>query len=82
MDQRRQKLENRIAAFLRKYGRKAPKKGEPNDRRFDRKVQQMIRRMKPGELDELIRRADEVEEYVYEIRDGLIRSMEIRKRDR
>jgi hypothetical protein len=59
MAKRAKKLEERVAKFLRQYGRKAPKRGEPNDRRFDPKVQAMIRRMKPAELDRLLRDIDE-----------------------
>jgi len=59
MATRQREIEGKVAAFLRKYARKAPKQGEPNDRRFDRQVRQMIRRMKPEELDRLMRGSDE-----------------------
>ena len=51
----RKELESEVAAFLRKYARKAQRGREPNDRRFDRKVEQMVKRMKPADLDRLIR---------------------------
>ena len=56
---RKNELEAKVARFLQQYGRKAQKGQEPNDRRFDRKVQGMIKRMKPDELDRLLREADE-----------------------
>jgi len=55
MAKRQRELEAKVAAFLRKYGRKGQRRREPNDRRFDRQIQPMIRRMKPEELDRLMR---------------------------
>ncbi len=40
------------------YGRKAQKATEPNDRRYDRKVEKAIKRMKPEDLDRLLRDED------------------------
>ena len=59
MAKRRKALESEVAAFLRKYARKAQKRREPNDRRFDQKVEQMVKRMKPEDLDRLIRGSEE-----------------------
>lgn len=47
--------EPELGIFLRQYGRKAPKSGEPNDRGYSRKVEQRIKRMSAEELDELMR---------------------------
>ena len=45
----------RLNDFVRKAGRKAQKGREPNDRRYDNSLQRSIRRMKPEELDQLLR---------------------------
>ncbi len=38
------------------YGRKKrPGSGEPNDRKYDRKIESTVKRMDPQELDELLR---------------------------
>jgi hypothetical protein len=48
-----------LALFSRQYARKAQKKKEPNDRRYDRRVEQRAKRMKPEQLDALLRQGDE-----------------------
>jgi hypothetical protein len=45
--------------FVRAYGRKAQKGVEPNDRSFDPKVGKAIKRMKPEQLDQLLREDEE-----------------------
>jgi len=46
----------KIARFVRLYGRKARKGGlDPNDRGYDRDVEKQIKAMKPEELDRLLR---------------------------
>jgi uncharacterized protein (TIGR02996 family) len=47
---RRERLEAAIGLFVGQYGRKAR-----NDRPYDRKVEQFVKRMKPEELDRLMR---------------------------
>jgi hypothetical protein len=47
-----------IALFVRQYARKAPKRGEPNDRRYSRRVYQLVSRIDPEDLDLFLR--DEV----------------------
>lgn len=42
------------AGFARMYARKAQKRAEPNDRRFDRAFQRRARRMKPEALAALL----------------------------
>ena len=54
MSQRKQRLEGEIGAFVRQFGRKKQGGGEPNDRRYDRKIEALISRMDPEELDELL----------------------------
>ena len=45
---------------MRQYGRTSRRPGwDPNDRHYDRKVEEEIKRMDPQELDELLR--DEAE---------------------
>lgn len=44
-----------VQRFVTKYGRKAQKGAEPNDRKYDRKTEQTIRQMDPFELDRLMR---------------------------
>jgi hypothetical protein len=48
-----------VQLFARKYGRKAQKGVEPNDRRYDRKMEQAVKRLKPETLDELLRGDEE-----------------------
>ena len=41
--------------FAKQYARKKPKNGgDPNDRNYDRKLEEKIKRMKPEELAELL----------------------------
>lgn len=54
-DQRRALQSAELQVFVQQYGRKAQKNTEPSDRRYDRKVEQAIRQMKPDELDRLLR---------------------------
>ena len=44
-----------VALFSQRYGRKAQKNTEPNDRRYDRDTVDRVRRMSPEELDRLMR---------------------------
>ena len=37
------------------YARKCQRRREPNDRRYDRGLEQMFKRMRPEELDRLMR---------------------------
>lgn len=46
--------EPELGIFLRKYRRKAPKGGEPNDRSYSRDVERRIKQMPPEELDRLM----------------------------
>jgi hypothetical protein len=40
---------------MQQYGRKAQKGKEPNDRRYDAKTAKRVKRLKPVELDRLLR---------------------------
>lgn len=46
--------EAELSEFLRQYSRKAPKRGEPNDRGYDRRLEERIKRMTPEEFDNLL----------------------------
>jgi hypothetical protein len=50
----KQAIARRIGAFLQQYRRRAQKGQEPNDRRYDPKIEQYLRRLKPEEVDALI----------------------------
>ncbi len=47
-------LSRRIGVFIRQYGRRSQKRQDPNDRSYDREVEQSIRKLKPVDLDALI----------------------------
>jgi len=59
MSIRGKKLRREIRLFLQQYGRKAQKGFDPNDRSYDRKIEALIKRMKPEELDDIMRREDD-----------------------
>jgi hypothetical protein len=44
----------RMGAFLRQYKRRAQPGNEPNDRGYDRGIEQYIKRLKPEDLDVLL----------------------------
>ena len=44
-----------LSEFIQQYGRKAQKGMEPNDRGYSRKLEKAVKRMKPVELDRLLR---------------------------
>jgi hypothetical protein len=44
-----------LSLFVQKYGRKAQANYGPNDRHYDRKVEAKIKRMKPEDVDRLMR---------------------------
>lgn len=52
---RKKKIAGEMAAFLRQYGRKADHTHDPNDRGYDRELEAKIKRMRPEELDALMR---------------------------
>lgn len=54
MNQHKQRLEADIGTFIKQYARKAQRGQEPNDRRYSRRIERKIKRMKPDELDKLI----------------------------
>jgi hypothetical protein len=48
-----------VQRFVTQYGRRAQKGVEPNDRRFDEKVERRVKQMKPDRLDQLLREDEE-----------------------
>jgi hypothetical protein len=46
-------LQGEIGAFVRQYGRKK-NQNDPNDRRYDREIEQLVKHMSPEELDALM----------------------------
>jgi len=47
-------LAQRMGTFVQQYARKAQKGKEPNDRQYDRGIEEVIRKLKPEELDVLL----------------------------
>jgi len=43
-----------MSGFRREYARKAQRHREPNDRQYDRKMEDRVKRMDPEELSELL----------------------------
>jgi hypothetical protein len=55
MRKRGRNIEAEIGRFLQMYRRKKPGgRGEPNDRHYDRKVEALVKRLSPEELDRLL----------------------------
>ncbi len=61
MNRRKKKLQGEIAAFMRQYQRKAYPNIDPNDRHYSRRIERIVKRMKPEELDELLHGDDQDE---------------------
>ena len=58
-DQKRALKTARLQLFVQQYGRKAQKGVEPNDRHYEREIETTVKRMKPDELDRLLRDDEE-----------------------
>jgi hypothetical protein len=50
----KEELARTLGVFLRQYRRKAQKGREPNDRSYDPNIEEIIRKLKPDELDALM----------------------------
>ena len=51
----KKKIKSEYGVFVKRYARKKGKNGhDPNDRNYDRKLEEIIKRMKPEELAELL----------------------------
>ena len=55
-------LASRIGEFIRLYGRRAQRGEEPNDRRYDRKIEVQLSRMKPTDVSALINDSEDDED--------------------
>jgi hypothetical protein len=62
MSRRKKLSEADLALFVRAYQRKRQPGRDPNDRAYDRKVVDMIRRMSAEELDALLSADDDVDD--------------------
>lgn len=49
--QRTATLAKKVGAFLRQYTRQSQKRQEPNDRTYDRKMESVLKRLRPEDLD-------------------------------
>ncbi|WP_020407205.1 hypothetical protein [Hahella ganghwensis] len=56
---RDKKLEGDIGAFIKQYRRKAQAGWDPNDRSYDRKLEERIKHMSPEELSDLLYGSEE-----------------------
>jgi hypothetical protein len=54
-DQKRALKAATVSIFMRRYGRKAQRGVEPNDRCYSREVEMALKQLKPEALDRLIR---------------------------
>lgn len=59
---RTRKLEGDIGAFIKQYQRKAHAGMDPNDRGYDRKLEEKIKHMSPEELSDLMYGREEDDE--------------------
>ncbi|BCF96236.1 hypothetical protein PPGU19_008050 [Paraburkholderia sp. PGU19] len=48
------RLVRELACFVQRYGRKAQKRGDPNDRQYDKKLEKTMRRLPPTDLSDLL----------------------------
>lgn len=53
-DQKQARLAADLRLFVQEYARKAHKGHDPNDRHYDREVENRVKRMRPEELSRLL----------------------------
>ncbi|MCZ8377069.1 MAG: hypothetical protein O9342_16985 [Beijerinckiaceae bacterium] len=58
-EEKRALQSEQLNVFIKKYARKKQPGHDPNDRSYDPRVEQKIRRIKPEILDSLLRNGDE-----------------------
>jgi hypothetical protein len=59
MKKRGRDIEGKVARFMQMYRRKKPRgRSEPNDREYDRKLEALVKRLPPEELDQLMNGED------------------------
>ncbi len=61
MSARGQRLRLELAQFLKQYARKTESGHDPNDRRYNRKIEAAVKRMRAEDLDVLIRDDEELD---------------------
>lgn len=54
-------LAEALERFVRQYARKAQRGIEPNDRRYSRKAEKVMRRLRPEDLSEILAEGEEAE---------------------
>ena len=55
------KLESELFAFIKKYSRKAQRRTEPNDRRYDRKIEKWLKTAKLDEVSKILNKEEKNE---------------------
>ncbi len=58
-DQKRALRAAKVNRFMQDYGRQSQKRVEPNDRKYDRDIESEGKRLKPEDLDSLMRDDEE-----------------------
>lgn len=59
MSRREDRIRSELGGFLKAYGRRKQRHGpDPNDRNYSRIVEEKIKRMRPEDLDRLMRDGD------------------------
>jgi hypothetical protein len=53
-NRKRDRLAGELGCFVQKYARRSHAGHDPNDRRYDRKVEKAMRRLRSDELSELL----------------------------
>ena len=53
-ERRQRRLQAEVLEFARKYARKRPRRGEPNDRKYKRETATWVKRLPPEQLDEFL----------------------------
>jgi hypothetical protein len=56
------RLAGELGCFVQKYARKAHAGHDPNDRRYDKKIEKAMRALRPDELSELLSGYGEINE--------------------
>jgi hypothetical protein len=59
LDEKRALKAGSVRTFVQQYERKAHRGYDPNDRRYSRDTEKSVKRMKPDELDRLLRDDEE-----------------------
>jgi hypothetical protein len=74
MSRTRRRLASDVEQFIQQYGRRKPKRGEPNDRRYDRRVEHLVKPMDPRDLDALMHGEDDHADFAPPFPDDEVRT--------